>query len=633
MLFFSPMGRIGAMVLLAACSTTATDPDNKFEDVTDTSQYVMDTHSNALPNEAVITHMDLDITVDMVAQQIQGTASFDVQATGKQIILDTDGLTILSVTDTTGKSLVHALGDSTFLGRALKVDLPTGTKRISIAYSTGKNAKALQWLVPQQTMDKEYPFLFTQGEAILTRSWIPIQDSPGIRFTYSAKVKVPTELMAVMSAANPQKRTSDGVYTFHMDEPIPAYLVALAVGDLAFEAIDDRTGVYAERGVVKKAAWEFADTGKMLKAAEALYGPYRWGRYDVIVLPPSFPFGGMENPRLTFATPTILAGDRSLTSLVAHELAHSWSGNLVTNATWNDFWLNEGFTVYFEGRISEALYGKEYEGMLEQLGRDDLNATLKQIAESKHPEDSKLRLDLEGRNPDDGMTDVAYEKGAAFLRLLESKVGREKFDAFVREYFDTFAFQSMTTDRFLVHLDKELLTPNNVKIDINAWVDGVGLPPDAPIPVSDLFAKVDAQRAAWVAGKPAKELETKNWSAFEWMHFIRHLPAEMNAQQMVALDKAFKFTDSGNAEILSAWLEQCIRNNYSPAYVRLDQFLNTVGRRKFLIPLYTALKSTDKGRIMAQAIYLEARPNYHSVSVHTIDELLDWKNDQPPVNF
>jgi len=633
MLFLSPMGRIGALVLLVACSTEATDPVNNVENVLDTSKYVMDTHSNALPNEAVITHMDLDITVDMVAQQIQGTATFDIEATGDQIILDTDGLTILSVTDSAGKALVHSLGDSTFLGRALKVDLPTGTKRISVAYSTGKNAKALQWLVPQQTMDKKHPFLFTQGQAILTRSWIPVQDSPGIRFTYSAKVKVPTELMAVMSATNPQERTSDGVYTFKMDEPIPAYLIALAVGDLAFKSIDDRTGVYAERGVVDKAAWEFSDSGKMLEAAEALYGPYRWGRYDIIVLPPSFPFGGMENPRLTFATPTILAGDRSLTSLVAHELAHSWSGNLVTNATWNDFWLNEGFTVYFEGRISEALYGKEYAGMLQQLGRDDLNATLKQIAKSEHPEDSKLRLDLKGRNPDDGMTDVAYEKGAAFLRLLETKVGRKKFDAFVRDYFDRFAFQSMTTDKFLVHLDKELIAPNNIKMNIDAWVDGVGLPPDAPIPVSDLFAKVDAQRAEWVAGEPAKELQTKNWSAFEWMHFIRHLPKEMSAQQMNELDRAFSFTKSGNAEILSAWLEQCIRNNHSEGYVRLDQFLSTVGRRKFLVPLYTALKATDKGRIMAQSIYLEARPNYHSVAVHTIDDLLDWKNDQPPVNF
>ena len=633
MAFLSPMGRIGALVILTACGTEATDPDNTIESVLDTTKYVMDTHSNALPNEAVITHMDLDITVDMLAQQIHGTAAFDIQATAKQIVLDTDGLTIISVTDSTGNALVHSLGDSTLLGRALKVDLPIGIERIKVEYSTGKNAKALQWLVPQQTMDKEHPFLFTQGQAILTRSWIPVQDSPGIRFTYSAKVKVPTELMAVMSASNPQKRSNDGVYTFQMEEPIPAYLIALAVGDLAFKSIDDRTGVYAERGVVDKAAWEFADTGKMLEAAEALYGPYRWGRYDVIVLPPSFPFGGMENPRLTFATPTILAGDRSLTSLVAHELAHSWSGNLVTNATWNDFWLNEGFTVYFEGRISEALYGKEYAGMLQQLGRDDLNATLKQIAESKHPEDSKLRLDLEGRDPDDGMTDIAYEKGAAFLRLLESKVGRKKFDAFVRDYFDRFAFQSMTTDMFLVYLDKELLAPNNVKLNINAWVDGVGLPPDAPVPVSDLFAKVDAQRTAWVAGKPAKELQTKNWSAFEWMHFLRHLPKEMSPQQMNELDKSFSFTRSGNAEILSAWLEQCIRNNHSEGYVRLDQFLNTVGRRKFLVPLYTALKGTDKGKILAQAIYLEARPNYHSVSVHTIDELLDWKNDQPPVNF
>ncbi|MEZ4739608.1 MAG: M1 family metallopeptidase [Flavobacteriales bacterium] len=594
----------------------------------------MDSHSHARPSDAVITHLDLDIEVDMIAKRISGTASYDIKINGgNEIIFDTDGLDVERVVDGKGTELEYSLGDSVFLGRALLVELPAGTERVAITYTAGRNAKALQWLDPQQTADKVHPFLFTQGEAILTRSWIPVQDSPGIRFTYAAKVKVPTELMAVMSASNPQERSADGVYEFRMDQPIPAYLIALSVGDLVYQALDARSGVYAERSVLEKAAWEFADIPKMLTAAEALYGPYQWERYDVIVLPPSFPFGGMENPRLTFATPTIIAGDRSLTALVAHELAHSWSGNLVTNATWNDFWLNEGFTVYFEGRISEALYGKDYAGMLEQLGRQDLEQTLRKIAKSKHPEDSKLRLDLKGRNPDDGMTDIAYEKGAAFLRLLESKVGREKFDAFLRDYFQRFAFQSMTTDKFLAHLNDRLLVPNKIDLNVAEWVDGPGLPANAPIPVSDNFAKVDQEIKRWEAGTPTKELATTGWSTFEWMHFLRHLPSPLTDAQMNDLDAAYKFTASGNSEILAAWLEQCIKNDHDPAFLRLDEFLNTVGRRKFLMPLYTALTKSEKGRIMAQSIYRNARPNYHSVAVHSLDELLAWKNNHPPVNF
>ncbi len=594
----------------------------------------MDTHSHARPSDAVITHLDLDIKVDMNAKRISGTASYDIAVPhGDRIILDTDDLEVEKVTDGSTQELKFNMGDSTRIGRALTIELPKGTDRITVQYRTGPNAKALQWLGPEQTADKIHPFLFTQGEAILSRTWIPIQDSPGIRFTYDAKVNVPTELMAVMSAINPQERSADGNYSFHMEHPIPAYLIALAVGDLDFAPIDDRTGVYAERGMLKRAAWEFEDTGNMLKAAEALYGPYRWGRYDLIVLPPSFPFGGMENPCLTFATPTIIAGDRSLTALVAHELAHSWSGNLVTNATWNDFWLNEGFTVYFESRISEALYGEEYAGMLQQLGRQDLLATLDDIAKGKHPEDSKLRLDLSGRDPDDGMTEVAYEKGAAFLRLLESKVGRDKFDAFLRDYFDRFAFQSMTTDRFLAHLNDHLLEPNHVTLDVDAWVDGKGLPADAPIPESDRFTKVEGQIEQWVAGKPAMQLDTKAWSTFEWMHFLRHLPADLSEQQMNELDAAFGFTKSGNAEVLAAWFEQCIRSDHDPAFARMDEFLNTVGRRKFLVPLYTAMLDSEKGRLMAQTIYRNARPNYHSVSVRTLDDILAWKDNHPPVTF
>lgn len=593
----------------------------------------MDTHSHARPNEARITHLDLDITVDMAAERITGIASYDIEANSDRIIFDTDGLTIEGASLADGTPAEFELGDSTFLGRALTVHVPHGAKRVSIAYHTGERSSALQWLSPQQTADRIHPFLFTQGQAILTRTWIPVQDSPGIRFTYSASVHVPKELMAVMSAANPTERSVDGAYTFRMENPIPAYLIALAVGDLAFEPIGERTGVYAERSVVKKAAWEFADMERMLESAEALYGPYRWGRYDVIVLPPSFPFGGMENPRLTFATPTILAGDRSLTALVAHEMAHSWSGNLVTNATWNDFWLNEGFTVYFEHRICEAIYGADQMNMLSVLGAQDLSATLERLQREGLVADTRLHLDVTGRNPDDAMTEVAYEKGCAMLRTLEAKVGRPVFDAFLRNYFETYAFQSMTTERFIAHLQEHLLEPNHVSFDVEAWTEGEGLPADAVMPTSDRFTKVEVEIARWTSGTKAVELATSGWTTFEWMHFLRHLPAAMSEDQLKELDGAFGFTASGNAEVLVAWLEDCIRNDHDAAYTKLDQFLNTVGRRKYLVPLYTDLIATEKGRLMAQTIYRSARANYHAVSVRTLDDLLAWKDNKPPARF
>jgi len=586
----------------------------------------MDQHSHARPQEAVITHLDLDLKVDMAAHRIEGTATYAIQAPqADSIVFDTDGLEITGVTLADGTDAPFTLGEPGLLGRALTVHLPKGTDHLSIRYSTGAEARALQWLDPQQTADKKKPFLFTQGQAILTRTWIPIQDSPGIRITYNATVQVPSDLMAVMSATNPQKRSADGRYAFTMEQPIPPYLIALAVGDLAFRSLGDRTGVYAEPGVVDKAAWEFADMEARVKAAEELYGPYRWGRYDVIVLPPSFPFGGMENPMLTFATPTIIAGDRSLTALIAHELAHSWSGNLVTNATWNDFWLNEGFTVYFEKRICEKIYGKDYADMLALLGRQDLDRTIADIAQSQHPEDTRLQLDLTGRDPDDGMTDVAYEKGYAFLRLIEEKVGRAEFDVFLRNYFDAHAFQSMTTERFLALLEERLLVPNKVEMNTSAWVYGDGLPKEAITPVSQRFVNVEGAIDRWTKGAKATDLGATDWSAFERLHFLRHLPSGLAPDRLTELDQAFRFTGSGNAEVAAAWYEVSINNGYTKPYASMEQFLVNVGRRKFLLPLYSALARTESGKLEALAIYTKARPNYHSVSVRTLDELLGWQ--------
>jgi len=620
-------------VLAAAACNTAEEPAAAHTQ--HPTQYAMDPHSHARPDEAAATHLDLDIRVDMEQHRIHGTATYQLKRqAGDSVVFDTDGLTIEKVVLGNGSEAKFTLGmPDSILGQALRIALPAGIDKVAITYSTGAGAKALQWLAPVQTADKKHPFLFTQGEAILTRSWIPIQDSPGIRITYNARVAVPKDLMAVMSATNPQERSSDGMYSFSMDKPIPSYLIALAVGDLGFKSTGKRTGVYAERGVVDTAAWEFADMEKMLEAAEALYGPYRWGRYDVIVLPPSFPFGGMENPKLTFATPTVIAGDRSLTGLIAHELAHSWSGNLVTNATWNDFWLNEGFTVYFEHRITEALYGKDYNDMTSVLGYQDLLGDMAQIDSSKHPEDTALHLDLKGRNPDDGMTDVAYEKGYALLRLIESKVGRPKFDAFLRGYFHHFAFRSITTDTFLVYIRKQLMEPDRVAVDLDQWIFKPGLPADVIVPTSRNFALVDEQLVRWGKGAPAKELATKGWGTFEWMQFLRHLAKGQTEQRMNELDAAFHFSASGNSEILAAWLEQCIKNGHEAAYGKLEEFLTTVGRRKFLVPLYQALMATPKGKAVALKIYGKARPNYHAVSVLTMDQMLAWRDHKPPATF
>ena len=409
-----------------------------------------DAHSYARPSEAVVHHVALDLAADFEAETLAGTATLTVEGRpgATEVVLDTRDLAIERVTDAAGAPLRFAVGPSDpILGAPLTVALPPadplvgdrpGSRLVVVHYRTAPTAAAVQWLGPAQTTSGQ-PFLFTQGEAILTRTWVPTQDSPGIRQTYEAAITVPANLTAVMSAqaqGEPVAAGATRTFRYALDKPVPPYLIALAVGDLAFRPIGDQTGVWAEPAVVEAAAAEFAEVDEMIEAAEALYGPYRWGRYDLLVLPPSFPFGGMENPTLTFATPTILAGDRSLVSLVAHELAHSWSGNLVTNATWSDFWLNEGFTVYFENRIMEAVYGPARAEMLRQLGRADLMAELETLPAA----DQTLHVDLAGRDPDDGFTSVPYDKGAAFLFTVESVVGRERLDAFLRGYFDRNAF-------------------------------------------------------------------------------------------------------------------------------------------------------------------------------------------------
>ncbi len=615
-----------ALGLLFSSCQSGNDGSSSKASTNHTSQEEKDWHTLSNADSVRVKHLNLDISVDFTLKKIKGSAHWDFENLhqGKSIVFDTKDLTIDSVILDDGSKASFTLGkDDPILGSALRISITPANKALTIYYQTGAHPIALQWLEPSQTFGKKEPFLYTQSESIYARSWIPCQDGPGIRYTYDAKVKVPTGLMALMSAENPQQKSADGVYSFKMDKPIPAYLMALAVGDIAFAPVDVRTGVYAEPAILGKARKELEDLGALVHTAEQLYGPYRWGRYDVLVLPSGFPIGGMENPKLTFSTPTILAGDKSLVNLIAHELAHNWSGNLVTNATWNDFWLNEGFTVYFERRITEAMHDKDYVDMLWEIGYQDMNTAITDLG-AQSP-DTRLKLDLKGRDPDIGLTDIAYEKGAAFLQLLEKTVGREKMDKFLRGYFDSHAFQTINTEQFIAYLKENLLKQNpewEKAINIDAWVYSPGIPANCPRAGNTRFKKAEEQSAAFMNGTPAADLQTKGWSTYEWMHFLRHLPADLSIEKMKDLDHAYHFTQTGNSEIADLWFLLSIKTKYEPAYPAMKQFLYVTGRQKFLEPLYKAMMATPEGTAMAKEIYAKARPNYHPLAQKTIDEML-----------
>ena len=584
---------------------------------------IMDSHTLSNYKELPIKHSHLDLEVDFENKLLRGsvTHNFNEDRDTDLLILDSKHLEIDSVKDRQGNHLNFEFGNfDELLGSKFSIQLYKESKSVTIFYKTTSKSEALDWLMPNQTAGKSFPFMYTQGQSIFTRSWIPIQDTPGLRITYSANIKTPKNMMAVMSAANPQEQHSENSYNFEMKQPIPPYLIALAVGNLQFKSVDYRTGVYSEPSMLDECVDELTDMGKMVDVAENLYGKYDWDRYDVIVLPPSFPFGGMENPRLTFATPTIIAGDRSLVSLIAHELAHSWSGNLVTNATWNDFWLNEGFTVYFERRIMESLYGKDYSEMLALLGYQDLVEEINDL----EPDMQLLRLNMLGKHPDDAMTDIAYEKGYFFLRMLEDHVGREKMDSFLLRYFNDHKFKTIITEEFIIYLENNLLNEYNEKLNINEWIFEPGIPANCPKIKSVRFENAASLVDDFMFSDASSLKEkTANWSTHEWLHFIKHLPNNINLDQLGDLDNVFNFSHSGNSEILALWFLQSIKSDYQPAFENLEIFLIKIGRRKFLQPLYLELSKSKKHKIWAKEVYKKARDNYHYVSFNTIDKLLN----------
>jgi aminopeptidase N len=625
---------IALMILAAACSRPPAEPTTSRP-----TAVPKDASTLANVDAFVAKALDLDLTADFTKKTLSGTAALaferrDPEAT--EVVLDTRDLAIEKVETATLSGpwmpSTHRLDAATpAFGSALHIAMPADAVRVRVTYSTSPTARGLQWLAPSQTAGKKQPFLFSQAQAIQARSFIPLQDTPGVRTTYAATIRTPKDLVAVMAAemdpANVGPVLSDGptrVFKFEMPQAIPSYLIAIAIDDLAFKKMSERTGVWAEPSVVDAAAREFEDTEKMIVATEKLYGPYRWGRYDILVLPPSFPFGGMENPRLTFATPTVIAGDKSLVALVAHELAHSWSGNLVTNATWHDFWLNEGFTTYLERRIVEAIYGKHMADMQASIGVRDLEDARKNLPVAG---DRTLLPDLTGRDPDDAFSTVPYEQGQLFLSFLESKFGRAAFDAFLRKWFDEHAFQSATTDEFLAFLKAETRPGLVSDAQIQEWLHSESIPSFAVLPKSDAFAKVEEARDAWLKGGPIDALAktASAWSTQEWIHFVDSLPRKMDAARLSALDTRFRLTDSGNSEIAHVWFRLAIANRYMAAYPAMERYMIGIGRRKLIVPLYRDLAAYPEGLALANKIFAKARDGYHPLAQTTVADILKPK--------
>ncbi len=606
---------------LAGALSIATMPSARAE---------VDPHSYAQPDKVRVTALDLDLFVSFDKHVLTGSATLDLDwrdKTAHELVLDTRDLKIdkIEAADNSGKWNEAKFSfdkPDALLGSALRIALADQSSKVRIVYSTSPDASGLQWLDPSQTAGKKYPFMYSQSESIAGRSWVPLQDTPGVRFSYTAHIRTPKELRAVMSANNDAHHALDGDFRFVMPQKIPSYLLALAIGDISVKETGPRSAVYAEPETVAAAAKEFEDVEKMIATTEKLYGPYRWQRYDILVLPPSFPYGGMENPRLTFATPTVIAGDKSLVSVIAHELAHSWSGNLVTNAAWRHVWLNEGFTTYVQGRIVEAVYGKQQKDEEFLVAANELRKEFQTAPAAEQ----LLVPDLTGKDADDSLSDVPYTKGSWFLQTLEAKFGRAQFDAFLRSYFDHFAFQSITTDQFIDYLQAHLLDKYPGKfsmVEVNAWIHEPSIPADAPLPSSARFAEQDKLREQFIASKvDAAGLGAKTWRTQEWQYFLDQLPAKLSAAQMKNLDDTYHLTGTHNAEIAFRWYRLAIGSDYQTAFPAMREHMLRIGRRILVVPLYEALAKTPQGKALAEKIYAEAKPGYHPMTRGSVEKAL-----------
>ena len=609
------------LLALAACS--------KDEEAVDTYDPARDYFTFSDTSAFVTEHLELDLNVDFDARELRGFAMLSMRrldAAATEVVLDTRDLTISSITvlqDGSSAEADYRFGDSdATLGTPLHVTLPADTGDqfdLVIEYRTSPQSTALQWLPPELTAGGKYPLMFSQSQAVHARSWVPLQDTPAIRITYEATVRTPASLLAVMSANNDPLTPRTGEYHFDMPQPIPSYLLAIAVGNIYFAPLGEDTGIYTEPELLDASVFEFADTQAMLEQAEAMYGPYDWGRYDLLILPPSFPYGGMENPRLSFITPSLLAGDRSLVSVIAHELAHSWSGNLVTNATWRDGWLNEGMTSYIESRLMEVIYDVKRVDEERVLMYRELLLDLDAVPE--HLQALAPRLD--DTSSEDFQGTIHYSKGQFFLEYLERAFGREDFDAFLAAYFKEFAYGTITTEGFLDYLEQQLLSREDspvTRAQAEEWTYEAGLPDGFTVPQSENLDVAAAMAVAWADDDvELGEVPFADFSPQATIHFINSLPNDLDVAKLAELDEELGLSATRNAEIARTWFIQVATRRYTDAYDAMEAHLNRYGRGRLIAPVYSALAANGEDLELAREMFARARDAYHPITAGWIE--------------
>ena len=609
------------LLSLSACSNDEVEVDNY--------DSARDYFTFANTDQFVTEHLALDLTADFDAEELRGFAMLTMRrldGAATEVILDTRDLTITSVAVLQSGNSLSAdfrsgeAHDS--LGTPLFISVPADIGEqfdLMIEYNTSPKSTALQWLPPELTAGGKHPLMFSQSQAVHARSWVPLQDTPAIRITYEATVRTPESLLAVMSANNDPLTPRTGEYHFDMPQPIPSYLLAISVGNLYFAPLGEDTGVYTEPELLDASVYEFADTQAMLELAEKMYGPYEWGRYDLLVLPPSFPYGGMENPRLSFITPSLLAGDRSLVSVIAHELAHSWSGNLVTNATWRDGWLNEGMTSYFESRLMEVIYDVKRVDEERVLMYRELLLDLEEVPE--HMQALAPRLD--DTTSEDFQGGIHYSKGQLFLEYLEKAFGREAFDEFLTSYFKEFAFGTITTEQFLDYLEANLLSQEGSPVtreQAEQWTYQPGLPEGTPIPQSENLDSAEALAIAWAEEKvDLAEIPFAEYSPQAKIHFINSLPADLAFEKLAELDEGLGLSETQNAEIGRTWFIQVATRRYTDAYEHMEVHLSRFGRGRLIAPVYRALAMNGEDLELASEIFARARGAYHPLTAAWIE--------------
>lgn len=588
-----------------------------------------DPDSYANFNQVRTKELTLNLTVDFTRQRLSGYVEHELiwlDAAARRITLDSKDLEISKVefldSEQRWQAAAYLVGVGDALrGQPLRIQLPEQIKKIRVHYATKPSASALQWLSAAQSTEKKQPFLYTQSQAIHARSWIPIQDTPAVRVAYKANILIPPYLKAVMSADLVQSLPDKGQYQFQMDQPVPSYLIALAVGDLQFKPIDNRSGVYGESAWLDEAVREFADVSKLVDAANQLYGQFAWGRYDLLVLPSSFPFGGMEYPRIAFVTPTVLTGDRSLVNMVAHELAHAWAGNLVTNANWQHLWLNEGMTSYVENRLMAKVYGQKRADQELALNVAELQKEIQTASVA----DTRLWAPWHGRDPEKAFNQVAYTKGQLFLRWLATQAGVDEFDQYLRGYFQRHAFQSLDSEQFLEDLQRHLIQPKELPItqeQLREWMQGEAIPVMAVMPPADTFTHVDDVMRIWLSQQlPLSTLKTRDWSVQEWIYFLRRLPRQLSEAQLAELESNYGFSSSQNAELFTEWALLVVPLRHPLIDEPLKKFLKSVGRIRYLEPLYRMLSTNEQKREWMRKVYREARSSYHPQAQLILDQI------------